>query len=199
MHLTRHDWEGLENIENSQTTCSPFEFSNGVLSFQPPRAARESLMNEGPLQELKPMSSDLQSLPTEHTRPKHKRRWETSSTALRAETSIYRMRVKWALMLKEEQEQEKAVEAAIGFLTILEKQIEGKKSFGGKQIGFLHLITGWLALWLDILEEVGRTKLLDPKMLPSLHKWTRRLTKIPLIREPLPSQGDVTRPCCWRC
>ncbi|KAH7528633.1 hypothetical protein FEM48_Zijuj05G0092800 [Ziziphus jujuba var. spinosa] len=52
-------------------------------------------------------------------------------------------------------EKESAIKAAVESLANVEKQIEGKKFFGGEEIGYLDS-----AHWLNVMEEVGGMKLL---------------------------------------
>ncbi|PON82292.1 S-crystallin [Trema orientale] len=89
------------------------------------------------------------------------------------------------------EEKEKAIESAQESLAFLEKQIEGKKFFGGERIGYLDLVTGWIPLWLGVMEEVGEMKLLPAEKFPFLHKWSINIIDVPLIRESIPSRDSL--------
>nr|QMS43722.1 glutathione S-transferase [Betula platyphylla] len=96
-----------------------------------------------------------------------------------------------AACLAEGEEKIKAIESAQESLAFLEKQIEGKKYFGGEEIGFLDLAAGWIPLWLNVMEEVGGMKLLDAERFPFLHEWARNFMEIPLIRESIPPRDKL--------
>ncbi|KAH0666617.1 hypothetical protein KY285_027823 [Solanum tuberosum] len=85
----------------------------------------------------------------------------------------------------------KAIESVQELYAFIEKQIEGKKFFGGEQIGYLDLVMGWKTLWLSAMEEVGNVKLLDPEKFPSLHQWTENFKEIPIIHESMPQQETL--------
>ena len=91
----------------------------------------------------------------------------------------------------EGEEKEKAVESALESLEFLEKQIEGKKFFGGEEIGYLDLVAGWIPLWLGVMEELGGMKLLEKEMFPSLYGWSQNFIHIPLIKECLPARENL--------
>ncbi|KAL3716298.1 hypothetical protein ACJRO7_007976 [Eucalyptus globulus] len=84
------------------------------------------------------------------------------------------------------QEKEKAVETALESFAYLEKQIEGKKFFGGEKIGYLDLVAGWIPHFLGVLEEAGGMKIIDAERFPSLHEWAQNFNEVPLIKECLP-------------
>ncbi|PON71862.1 S-crystallin [Parasponia andersonii] len=93
----------------------------------------------------------------------------------------------------EGEEKEKAIESAQETLAFLEKEVEGKEVFGGERIGYLDLATGWILLWLNAMEEVGETKLLEAEKFPFLYlyKWSQNFMDDPLIREAIPPQESV--------
>ncbi|XP_015079986.1 probable glutathione S-transferase [Solanum pennellii] len=85
----------------------------------------------------------------------------------------------------------KAIESIQELYAFIEKQIEGKKFFGGEQIGYLDLVMGWKTLWLSAMEEVGNVKLLDPEKFPSLHQWAENFKQSPIINECMPQQETL--------
>ncbi|XP_059644760.1 probable glutathione S-transferase [Cornus florida] len=91
----------------------------------------------------------------------------------------------------EGEEKEKAIQCAQESLAFLEKQIEGKKYFGGEEIGFMDLVVGWMPLWLGIMEEAGNMKLLEAEKFPFLHEWAQNFIQIPLIKECLPPREKL--------
>ncbi|XP_059639538.1 probable glutathione S-transferase [Cornus florida] len=97
----------------------------------------------------------------------------------------------WRACKAEGEEKEKAIQCAQESLAFLEKQIEGKKYFGGEEIGFMDLVVGWMPFWLDFMEEDGDMKLLDAQKFPSLHEWAQNFIQIPLIKECLPPREKL--------
>lgn len=92
----------------------------------------------------------------------------------------------WEACKGEGEGKKKAIESALHSISILEKQIEGTKFFGGDEIGYLDLVVGWLVLWLGIMEEVGEMKLLEADNFPFLHEWSNNFIQNPLIQDRLP-------------
>ncbi|XP_021292064.1 glutathione transferase GST 23-like [Herrania umbratica] len=88
-------------------------------------------------------------------------------------------------------EKEKFIESAVESFAFLEKQLEGKKYFGGEQIGYLDLALGWIPHWLNVIEEVGCMKLVDAQRTPLLHQWGQEFMEIPLIKECVPPRDKL--------
>ncbi|XP_044477418.1 glutathione transferase GST 23-like [Mangifera indica] len=82
---------------------------------------------------------------------------------------------------KEGEEKDTAVESAIENFAYLEKQIEGKKYFGGEEIGYLDLALGWIPHWLNVMEQVGEMKVVDGEKLPLLNEWCHNFIQVPVI------------------
>ena len=97
----------------------------------------------------------------------------------------------WEAFVAQGEEKEKAIELALESLSFLEKQIEGKSFFGGDEIGYLDLVVGWIAYWLNPMEKVGNMKLLDSDRFPSLYKWSHTFVETTPIRECLPTLESV--------
>ncbi|PON82293.1 S-crystallin [Trema orientale] len=95
----------------------------------------------------------------------------------------------------EGEEKEKAIESAQETLAFLEKEAEGKEFFGGERIGYLDLATAWIPLWLNAMEEVGETKLLEAEKFPFLYKFSQNFMDDPLIREAIPARESVVEYC----
>ncbi|XP_059642086.1 probable glutathione S-transferase [Cornus florida] len=98
----------------------------------------------------------------------------------------------WGACKAEGEEKEKAIQCAQESLAFLEKHIEGKKFFGGEEIGFMDLVVGWIPLWLGSMEEAGNMKLLEAEKFPFLHEWAENFIQIPLIKECLPPREKLT-------
>ncbi|XP_060670978.1 glutathione transferase GST 23-like [Ziziphus jujuba] len=107
-----------------------------------------------------------------------------------ADEKLYTVEV-WEAFKSEGEKKEKAIKAAVESLATVEKQIEGKKFFGGEKIGYLDFVYGWLAHWLNVMEEVGSMKLLDKGSFPSLHHWCLNFINNPIIRKSIPSRENL--------
>ncbi|XP_062117977.1 probable glutathione S-transferase [Humulus lupulus] len=86
---------------------------------------------------------------------------------------------------------EKLIETAQEYLGFLEKEIEGKKFFGGERIGYLDLAVGWIPLCLDVMEEIEEMKLIEAGKFPYLHQWSKTLMDNPIMAESAPSRKSL--------
>ncbi|KAA8550672.1 hypothetical protein F0562_002356 [Nyssa sinensis] len=86
------------------------------------------------------------------------------------------------------EEQVKAATEAKEVLKILEEQgLGNKKYFGGNEIGMTDIALGWIAGWLEVMEEaVGVKLLLEPNSFPRLKAWIKNFKQIPEIKDNLP-------------
>ncbi|KAK6914092.1 Glutathione S-transferase, N-terminal, partial [Dillenia turbinata] len=93
-----------------------------------------------------------------------------------------------ALCLEEEEDREKFVKLTIESLEKIEEELKKKKSkfLAGETIGYLDIAMGWIPYWLQIWEEVGNIKFLDPLKFPAITAWNNNMHSHPLIRENLP-------------
>ncbi|KAK9058207.1 hypothetical protein SSX86_023047 [Deinandra increscens subsp. villosa] len=88
-------------------------------------------------------------------------------------------------------EQEEAIGPALEKLDIVEKQLTGKKFFGGESFGFLDLVFGWIAKYLGIFEETGGIKLLEQDRFPQILEWKDRFSDIPVVKENWPDHEKL--------
>ncbi|CAN6554147.1 unnamed protein product [Malus baccata var. baccata] len=87
------------------------------------------------------------------------------------------------------EEQVKAVKEAQENLKILEEHgLGNKKFFGGDKIGLVDLAFGWIALWLEVLEESAGVKVFEADSFPRLHAWIQSFKESPTIKENLPDR-----------
>lgn len=99
----------------------------------------------------------------------------------------------WKACHTEGEEKAKALESAAESFAFLEKEIEGKKFFGGEQIGYLDLALGWIPHWLNVLEELGDMKLVDAQKFPFLNEWAQNFIETPVIKECLPPREKLVK------
>ncbi|KAF9664472.1 hypothetical protein SADUNF_Sadunf16G0022300 [Salix dunnii] len=95
------------------------------------------------------------------------------------------------VLLKEGKEQEEGVSASMENFKYLEEEIRGKKFFGGETIGLADIALGWLAYYLDIVEEIVGLKLIDQEKFPSLAAWKQEFANAPIIRENWPDRDKL--------
>ncbi|KAJ0611992.1 putative glutathione transferase [Helianthus annuus] len=88
-------------------------------------------------------------------------------------------------------EQEKATAHTIEKLDIVEKQLTGDKFFSGETIGFLDLVFGWIAVYLEVVEETSGIKILDKERFPLISAWKERFSHVPVIEETLPDRETL--------
>ena len=98
----------------------------------------------------------------------------------------------WRVFRSRAEEQEKAIEESLEMLRIVEEQaLEGKKYFGGDEIGIVDIAFGGIAHWLGVIEEVVGVKLLEANEFPRLHAWTNNFKEVPVIKQNLPDRQDM--------
>ncbi|XP_028793585.1 probable glutathione S-transferase [Neltuma alba] len=97
----------------------------------------------------------------------------------------------WGAGVAQGEGKEKAIESALELLALLDKQIEGKKYFGGEEIGYLDIVAGWIPHWLNVLEELGEMELLTAERFPHLHQWSLNLLQTSPVKDCLPPRDSV--------
>ncbi|KAJ1392022.1 Thioredoxin-like superfamily [Sesbania bispinosa] len=97
----------------------------------------------------------------------------------------------WGACVAQGEEKGKAVDAALESLAFLEKQIEGKKFFGGEKIGYLDIVAGWIPHWLNVLEELGDIELLNAERFPCLHDWGQNFIQTLPVKDCIPPREMV--------
>ncbi|XP_019054126.1 PREDICTED: probable glutathione S-transferase [Nelumbo nucifera] len=90
------------------------------------------------------------------------------------------------------EEQEKAVKEAVEVLrTIEEHGLGEKKFFGGDTIGLPDIGFGWIAHWLEVLEEAAGVKLVEAHAFPRLCSWMENFKQVPAIKDNLPDRDKM--------
>lgn len=86
----------------------------------------------------------------------------------------------------------KAIKEAQENLKLLEEHgLGNKKFFSGNEIGLADLAFGWIALWLEVLEEAAGVKVFEEDSFPRLHAWIQSFKESPTIKENLPERNAL--------
>ncbi|EXB54782.1 Glutathione transferase GST 23 [Morus notabilis] len=87
------------------------------------------------------------------------------------------------------EEGEKAAKEALEVMKILEEQALGNnKFFGGETINMVDIAHGWIAHWMECIEELVGVKLIQPTTLPRLYAWVQNFKQVPVINGNLPDR-----------
>lgn len=93
---------------------------------------------------------------------------------------------------KEKEAQEKAKKEAMEVLKVMEEQVLGdQKFFSGESIGMLDIAYGWLAHWLQPMQQTVGIQLLDSTTFPRLHAWIHNFKQVDVIKENLPHPENL--------
>ncbi|KAJ4958206.1 hypothetical protein NE237_025317 [Protea cynaroides] len=95
------------------------------------------------------------------------------------------------VLLSSGEKQEEAVKQAIEALTVLDTELKDKEFFKGERIGFLEIVLSFLAIWMEVIEEVASCKICDPNKFTFISEWKENFIKQPIIKENLPSKEDL--------
>lgn len=90
------------------------------------------------------------------------------------------------------EEQTKATENAQKVLKIIEEQGLGdKKFFSGDTIGLTDIAFGWIALWLEVIQEAAGVNVLEPNNFSRLQSWINKFKQVPIIKENIPDRDAM--------
>nr|GMD62526.1 probable glutathione S-transferase [Ipomoea batatas] len=88
-------------------------------------------------------------------------------------------------------EQEGGVVQALDNLKLIEEQLNGKKFFGGDNIGFLDIVLGWVAHLPSVFGEITGLKLIDADKFPVLSEWMHNFYNHPAILDHWPPRDKM--------
>ena len=77
-------------------------------------------------------------------------------------------------------------------LSLIEGQLpEGKRFFGGDDIGFLDIALSGITHWMEVFEEIAGVRLLTEEEHPALYRWAREYTANQTVRQCLPDKDRL--------
>jgi len=88
-------------------------------------------------------------------------------------------------------EQEKAFEEVQKNLSYLEKEIQGKKFFGGECVGFVDIVANIVGYYLGAIEEALGQEMLTKEKHPCLYEWVHEYTNCNIIKENHPPRDRL--------
>ncbi|OEL33777.1 putative glutathione S-transferase GSTU6 [Dichanthelium oligosanthes] len=68
---------------------------------------------------------------------------------------------------------------------------KGKAFFGGDAIGLADIALGSFLVWIQVVDEVSGTKLLDEAKFPGLAAWAERFLAVDAVKEAMPDAGKL--------
>jgi len=77
-------------------------------------------------------------------------------------------------------------------LIILERQLKGKKFFGGNAIGLADVAGSYIAFWTGVIQKVNGVALINEENHPNLLKWSEEYLTSDIVKESLPDREKLT-------
>lgn len=96
-----------------------------------------------------------------------------------------------ATFFKIGEEQQKAAQEARENLKILESGLEGRRYFGGENIGFADIAVGFFGFWARVIEETVGINLIDTESMAKLTTYFDDFLELPVIKECTPSHDKL--------
>ncbi|KAL7209798.1 hypothetical protein ACSBR1_031376 [Camellia fascicularis] len=88
--------------------------------------------------------------------------------------------------------EDKARQGSLEMLRTVEEHALGdKKFFGGESVRMVDIALGWIAYWLEVIEEIVGVKLLEAESFPRLHSWKKNFKEVSEIKENLPDRDKM--------
>ncbi|GLJ10807.1 hypothetical protein SUGI_0135490 [Cryptomeria japonica] len=84
------------------------------------------------------------------------------------------------------EKQEKSIKETVANMLVLEEALKERPFFGGESVGYVDIVLGCRAVWIQVCEEIGVVKLIDPHSTPFLHAWVERFRNLNCVKKWLP-------------
>ncbi|KAK3013603.1 hypothetical protein RJ639_008421 [Escallonia herrerae] len=91
------------------------------------------------------------------------------------------------------EEKEKPIEEAYENLKLLEKELSGKRFFGGDSLGIVDICANFIGFWLGVVQEVTGLEFLTKGMFPNLSVWFDEFLGCSIVKESLPPREKLLR------
>ncbi|XP_078181178.1 glutathione transferase GST 23-like isoform X2 [Carex rostrata] len=102
----------------------------------------------------------------------------------------------WRFLTSEGKEQEEALNSVSDNFKLLEKELIGKKYFGGDRIGYLDISVGWISYVIPICEEITKFKIITAAKFPLLHAWMEAFSSSEFVKDTLPPREKLSERTC---
>ncbi|KAL8167971.1 hypothetical protein V2J09_009470 [Rumex salicifolius] len=90
--------------------------------------------------------------------------------------------------------EEHVMEQVLESLKIVDRELEGKRFFGGEKIGFLDIAANFLGYWMLAVEEVTHTAIVTREAFPAICKWRDEFESRREVKEVLPQREKLVIP-----
>ncbi|XP_059653471.1 probable glutathione S-transferase [Cornus florida] len=97
----------------------------------------------------------------------------------------------WKANWSKDKEKEEAMAEGYELLKTLENELQGKRFFGGDDIGLVDIVANVLSLWAGVFQEISGTELLTREKFPVLFKWIDEYVNCSVITESLPPRDII--------
>lgn len=97
----------------------------------------------------------------------------------------------WKMRQSQGDDRKQALDEALEQLKVLENELNGKKFFGGDEIGFVDIAANFIGLWLGIVQEMMGVELLTKEKLPKLCEWAENYLNNDIIKQSLPPRDEL--------
>lgn len=97
----------------------------------------------------------------------------------------------WKSYWSEGEIRQKLMEETKENLSILERQLDGKKFFGGHSIGLVDIAANFFCHWTEVLQEVAGISLFNEDKYPILFKWANGFVSSDAVKGCLPPKDKL--------
>ncbi|KAG1338857.1 Glutathione S-transferase U7 [Cocos nucifera] len=101
------------------------------------------------------------------------------------------MPIMWKSLWSEGEMQLKLMEETKENLSILERELNSKKFFGGNSIGLVDIAASFLSCWTEVLQEVAGISLFGEAKHPILFKWANEFMSSDAVKVCLPPKDEL--------